>query len=115
MDTKFAKPSILGKPVLQSHRHQAVVRQPTAFKSERPKFSKPRFASQVDVNNVLSKLVTPHYVPKPRKSTPANPHHVNAASSSRNGQEESYGSNDMVHNYILEEAKTKDTRQKHES
>nr|GEW46854.1 hypothetical protein [Tanacetum cinerariifolium] len=32
--TKFAKPSILGKPVLQPHRNQSVVRQPTAFKSE---------------------------------------------------------------------------------
>ncbi|GJU72705.1 hypothetical protein Tco_1264110 [Tanacetum coccineum] len=49
MNTKFAKPSILGKPVLQPHRNQSVVRQPTAFKSERPKISKPRFASQVDV------------------------------------------------------------------
>ncbi|GJV51741.1 hypothetical protein Tco_1447482 [Tanacetum coccineum] len=51
MDTKFAKPSILGKPVLQPPRNQSVVRQPNAFKSERPNFSKPRFASQVDVNN----------------------------------------------------------------
>ncbi|GKC47874.1 hypothetical protein Tco_1065596 [Tanacetum coccineum] len=51
VDTKFAKPSILGKPVLQPPRYQSVVRQPNAFKSERPNFSKPRFASQVDVNN----------------------------------------------------------------
>ena len=41
MDTKFAKPSILGKPPSQTIRKQAVVRQPTAFKSERSKFSKP--------------------------------------------------------------------------
>ncbi|GJU88066.1 hypothetical protein Tco_1300489 [Tanacetum coccineum] len=34
MDTKFAKPSILGKPVLQPPRNQSVVRQPNAFKSE---------------------------------------------------------------------------------
>ncbi|GJZ01860.1 hypothetical protein Tco_0519821 [Tanacetum coccineum] len=34
VNTKFAKPSILGKPVLQPHRNQFVVRQPTAFKSE---------------------------------------------------------------------------------
>ncbi|GJS68214.1 hypothetical protein Tco_0682779 [Tanacetum coccineum] len=47
VDTKFAKPSILGKPVLQPPRYQSVVRQPNAFKSERPNFSKPRFASQV--------------------------------------------------------------------
>ncbi|GJW62284.1 hypothetical protein Tco_0111619, partial [Tanacetum coccineum] len=49
VNTKFAKPSILGKPVLQPHRNQFVVRQPTAFKSERPKISKERFAFQVDV------------------------------------------------------------------
>ncbi|GJT38323.1 hypothetical protein Tco_0938188 [Tanacetum coccineum] len=64
MDTKFAKPSILGKSVLKTTRNQSVVRQPNAFKSERPNFSKPRFASQVDVNNDLSKLVTQHYLPK---------------------------------------------------
>ncbi|GKA50340.1 hypothetical protein Tco_0743413 [Tanacetum coccineum] len=58
--TRFAKPSILGKPVLQPHRNQSVVRQPTAFKSERPKISKPRFASQVDVKNDLPKPVTTH-------------------------------------------------------
>ncbi|GJS30828.1 hypothetical protein Tco_0491448 [Tanacetum coccineum] len=34
VDTKFAKPSVLGKPVLQPLRNQLVVRQPTAFKSE---------------------------------------------------------------------------------
>ncbi|GJS89731.1 retrovirus-related pol polyprotein from transposon TNT 1-94 [Tanacetum coccineum] len=49
VNTKFAKPSILGKPVLQPHRNQFVVRQPTAFKSERPKISKERFAFQVDI------------------------------------------------------------------
>ncbi|GJZ02876.1 hypothetical protein Tco_0520837 [Tanacetum coccineum] len=51
MDTKFAKPSILGKPILQPPKNQSVVRQLNAFKSERPNFSKPRFTSQVDVNN----------------------------------------------------------------
>ncbi|GJZ18904.1 hypothetical protein Tco_0555494 [Tanacetum coccineum] len=91
VDTKFAKPSILGKPVLQPHRNQSVVRQPNAFKSERPNFSKPQFASQVDVINVLSKPVTPHYLPI----------------SSRNSQEEYYGSNDMAHNHYLEEARKK--------
>ncbi|GJR13386.1 hypothetical protein Tco_0796038 [Tanacetum coccineum] len=44
VNTKFAKPSILGKPVLQPHRNQFVVRQPTAFKSERPKILKSWFA-----------------------------------------------------------------------
>ncbi|GJT59815.1 hypothetical protein Tco_1003348 [Tanacetum coccineum] len=107
MDTKFAKPSILGKPVLQPPRNQSVVRQPNAFKSERPNFSKPRFASQVDVNNVLSKPVTPHYLPKVRESVFVKPHHVIASGSSRNSSKESYGSNDMAHNYYLEEAKKK--------
>ncbi|GJR99376.1 hypothetical protein Tco_0315885 [Tanacetum coccineum] len=107
VDTKFAKPSILGKPVLQPPRNQSVVRQPNAFKSERPNFSKPRFASQVDVNNVLSKPVTQHYLPKGRESAFAKPNHMIAPGSSRNSSKESYGSNDMAHNYYLEEAKKK--------
>ncbi|GJR35159.1 hypothetical protein Tco_1210843 [Tanacetum coccineum] len=37
----------------------------------------------------------------------ANPHHVIAPGSSRNSQEESYGSNDMAHNHYLEEARKK--------
>ncbi|GJV63835.1 retrovirus-related pol polyprotein from transposon TNT 1-94 [Tanacetum coccineum] len=72
-----------------------------AFKSERPKISKPRFASQVDVNNDLSKPVTTHYLPKRRESTHAKPHYMIAPSSSR------YSSNDIVHNHYLEEAKKK--------
>ncbi|GJS32977.1 hypothetical protein Tco_0531359 [Tanacetum coccineum] len=107
VDTKFAKPSILGKPVLQPPRNQSVVRQPNAFKSERPNFSKPRFASQVDVNNDLPKPVTPHYLPKVREFVLAKPHHVITPGSSRNSLKESYGSNDMAHNYYLEEAKKK--------
>nr|GEU49579.1 hypothetical protein [Tanacetum cinerariifolium] len=107
VDTKFAKPSILEKPVLQPPRNQSVVRQPNAFISKRPNFSKPQFASKVDVNNVLSKPITPHYLPKVRESTPAKPRHVNTPSSSRNSKKESYGSNDMAHNYYLDEAKKK--------
>ncbi|GKF10253.1 hypothetical protein Tco_0048179 [Tanacetum coccineum] len=45
VDTKFAKTSVLGKPVLQPLRNQLVVRQPNAFKSERPKISEQRCAS----------------------------------------------------------------------
>ncbi|GJX72391.1 hypothetical protein Tco_0309562 [Tanacetum coccineum] len=101
VNTKFAKSSILGKPVLQPRRNQSVVRQPTAFKSERPRFSKQRFASQVDVNNNLSKPVTTHYLPKEREYAVAKPHHMIAPGSSR------YSSNDMVHNHYLEEAKKK--------
>ncbi|GJZ29970.1 hypothetical protein Tco_0575017 [Tanacetum coccineum] len=91
----------LGKSALQPCRNQSVVRQPTAFKSERPRFSKQRFASQVDVNNDLSKPVTTHYLPKERESAVAKPQHMIAPGSSR------YSSNDMVHNHYLEEAKKK--------
>ncbi|GJU51039.1 hypothetical protein Tco_1220594 [Tanacetum coccineum] len=109
VNTKFAKSSILGKPVLQPHRNQSVVRQPTAFKSERPRISKPRFASQVDVNNDLSKPVTTHYLPKERESAIVKPHHVIASSESRNSSKNMsrFSSNDMVHNHYLEEAKKK--------
>ncbi|GKC11844.1 hypothetical protein Tco_1008626 [Tanacetum coccineum] len=101
VNTKFSKPSILGKPVLQPHRNQFVVRQPTAFKSERPKISKEQFASQVDVSNNLSKPVTTHYLPKRREFAPVKPHNMIATSSYR------YSSNDIVHNHYLEEAKKK--------
>ncbi|GJW66835.1 hypothetical protein Tco_0121259 [Tanacetum coccineum] len=109
MNTKFAKSSILGKPVLQPHRNQSVVRQPTAFKFKRPRISKPWFASQVDVNNDLSKPVTTHYLPKKRESIVVKPHHVIASSESRNSSKNMprFSSNDMVHNHYLEEAKKK--------
>ncbi|GKA48791.1 hypothetical protein Tco_0741749 [Tanacetum coccineum] len=107
VDTKFAQPSILGKSVLQPHRHQSVVRQPIAFKSERSKFSKPRVASQVDVINDLPKPITPHFLPKVRESVFVKPHHVIASGSSRNSSKESYRSNDMAHKYYLEVAKKK--------
>ncbi|GKB32450.1 hypothetical protein Tco_0871851 [Tanacetum coccineum] len=91
VDTKFAKLSILGKPPSQSLKNQSVVRQPTAFKSERPNIS------------------------KSRESVFAKPHHVIAPGSSKNSSKnvsplslkESFGSNDMVHNYYLEEARKK--------
>ncbi|GJR95905.1 hypothetical protein Tco_0268079 [Tanacetum coccineum] len=110
VDTKFVKASIMGKPPLQPSRNHSVVRQPNAFKSERPRISKPKFASQVDVKYNLPKPVTPHYFPNFRESAPAKPHHVNAPSSSRNCQKESYGSNDMAYNHFLVKPKEKDTR-----
>nr|GFA40465.1 hypothetical protein [Tanacetum cinerariifolium] len=91
VDTKFVKPSILRNPVLQPPRNQSVVRQPNAFKSERLNFSKPWFTSQVDVNNVLSKPVTPYYLPKVREYMLVKSHHVIAPGSSRNSSKE-YGS-----------------------
>ncbi|GJX15054.1 retrovirus-related pol polyprotein from transposon TNT 1-94, partial [Tanacetum coccineum] len=66
-----------------------------------------KVAPQVDVNNVLSKPVTPHYFPKVQEYVIAKPHHVIVPGSSRNSQEESYGSNDMAHNHYLEVAKKK--------
>nr|GEY40731.1 hypothetical protein [Tanacetum cinerariifolium] len=107
VDTKFAKSLILGKPVLQPLRNQSVVRQPNAFQSERQNFSRPCFASQVDVKHDLPKPVTPYYFPKVRESVYANPYHLFAPGSSRNSSKESYGLNDMAHNYYLEEAKKK--------
>nr|GEV88681.1 retrovirus-related Pol polyprotein from transposon TNT 1-94 [Tanacetum cinerariifolium] len=114
VDNKFAKPSILGKLVLQPPRNQLVIRKLNAFKSERPIFSKPQFASQVDVNNILSKPVTPHYLPKVRESVLVKPNHVIASSSSKNSFKELYGSNDMAHNYYLKEAK-KNTQNKNKN
>ncbi|GJR75697.1 hypothetical protein Tco_0088062 [Tanacetum coccineum] len=109
VDTKFSKTSVLGKTVLQSLRKQSVVRQPNAFKSERPQMSKPRFASQVDVNNNLSRPVTQHYLPKRRESIFAKPNHMIASSESRNSSKNMprFSSNDMVHNHYLDEAKKK--------
>ncbi|GJW91199.1 hypothetical protein Tco_0168752 [Tanacetum coccineum] len=109
VDTKFVKPSILGKPVLLSLRNQSFVRQPTAFKFERPRISKPRFASQVDMKHVLSKPVTSHYLPKERESAVVKPNHVIESSKSRNSSKNMtiFSSNDMVHNHYLEEAKKK--------
>ncbi|GJR78636.1 retrovirus-related pol polyprotein from transposon TNT 1-94 [Tanacetum coccineum] len=61
-NTKFANQSILGKPVLQPIRNNFVMRQPNAFKSERPKFSNNRIPQKVDQTNDLSKLVISNLV-----------------------------------------------------
>ncbi|GJZ78614.1 hypothetical protein Tco_0643451, partial [Tanacetum coccineum] len=111
--TKLSNQSLesenIWKPVLQPHRNQSVVRQLTASKSERPRTSKQRFASQVDVNNDLSKPATTHYLPKERESVVAKPHHVIASRKSRNSSKNMprFSLNDMVHNHYLEEAKKK--------
>ncbi|GJS23693.1 hypothetical protein Tco_0452325 [Tanacetum coccineum] len=100
VDSKFAKESILGKPPLQPSRNHLVVRQLNAFKSERPRISRQRFASQVDEKKDL-------YLPNVKESAPAKPHHMNAPSSSRNSHKESYGSKDMAHTYFLEKGRKK--------
>ncbi|GJX91881.1 hypothetical protein Tco_0345207 [Tanacetum coccineum] len=109
VDTKFDKTSVLGKPVLPSLRNQSVVRQPNAFKSERAQMSKQRFASQVDVNKNLSKLVTQYYLAMKTESAFAKPDHMIASSSSRNSSKNMprFSSNDMVHNHYLDVAKKK--------
>ncbi|GJX66261.1 hypothetical protein Tco_0300604 [Tanacetum coccineum] len=83
VDTNFGKPSILGKPPLQTISITPVVRQPTAFKSERSQFSKSWFSSQVVEKNDLTKTVTPHSWSKLRESIFAKPHHVLAPGSSK--------------------------------
>ncbi|GJV02782.1 hypothetical protein Tco_1336351 [Tanacetum coccineum] len=97
------------KPVLQSLRNQSAVRQPNVFKSERPQMSKPRFASQVDMNNSFSRSVTQHYFPERRESVFAKPDHMIASSESRNSFKNMpiFSSTDMVHNHYLDEARKK--------
>ncbi|GJR38287.1 hypothetical protein Tco_1213971 [Tanacetum coccineum] len=109
VDTKFAKTTVSGKPNLQSLRNQPVVRQSNAFESERPQISKPQFASQADVKNDLSKLVTQHYLPGRRESALAKPDQVIASSSFRNSSKNMprFRSNNMVHYHYLEAAKKK--------
>ncbi|GKC66256.1 hypothetical protein Tco_1098854, partial [Tanacetum coccineum] len=84
VDTNFEQPSILGKPPLQPIRNQPMVRQPSAYKSERSQCPKQRFASQVDVSHNLTKPVTPHSRPQIRKSSFAKPYDVNATGPFRN-------------------------------
>nr|GEW33210.1 retrovirus-related Pol polyprotein from transposon TNT 1-94 [Tanacetum cinerariifolium] len=93
--------------ISQLLRNQSVVRQPNAFKSERPIISKPRCDSQVDVHNDLSKPVITYYFPKERKAAPSKPHHMIASSNSRISPKSMprFTSNDMVHNHYLDEAK----------
>ncbi|GJV25624.1 hypothetical protein Tco_1378319 [Tanacetum coccineum] len=57
--------------------------------------------------NFLEAHVTPHYLLKVRECVLAKPHDVIAPGSSRNSQEESYGSNDMAYNHYQEEARKK--------
>nr|GEY70019.1 hypothetical protein [Tanacetum cinerariifolium] len=109
VDTKFAKTSVLRKPVLRPLRNQSVVRQPNACKHERPPMSKQRFASQVDVNHNVSKPVTQHYLPLKSESAFTKPDHMIASSSFRNSSKNMprFSSNDMVYNHYLDEAKKK--------
>ncbi|GKA34093.1 retrovirus-related pol polyprotein from transposon TNT 1-94 [Tanacetum coccineum] len=68
MNTKFANQSTERKPFLQSLRNKFVVRQPNAFQSERPNFSKTWFPQKVDKMNDLSNPVTSNSVPTTKES-----------------------------------------------
>ncbi|GJU92341.1 hypothetical protein Tco_1304764 [Tanacetum coccineum] len=71
-NTKFANQSTERKPSLQSLRNNFVVRQPNAFQSERPKFSKTRVPPKVVESNDLSNPVTSNSAPSSRESTVVN-------------------------------------------
>ncbi|GJY55375.1 hypothetical protein Tco_0454490 [Tanacetum coccineum] len=78
--------------------------------TEQPKFNNEGvFASQVDVNNDLSKPVTTHYFTKEKESAVVKPHHVIASSESKNSSKNMprFSSNDMVPNHYLDEARKK--------
>ncbi|GJR60827.1 hypothetical protein Tco_1502989 [Tanacetum coccineum] len=67
-NTKFANQSTERKPSLQSLRNNFVVRQPNAFQSERPKFSKTQVPLKVIETNDLSNPVTSNSVPITQES-----------------------------------------------
>nr|GEX04161.1 hypothetical protein [Tanacetum cinerariifolium] len=82
VNTKFAKSSILGKPVY----------------------------NHIETNQLLdNRLLTTHYLPKERESAVVKSHHVIASKESRNSSKNMprFSSNDMVRNHYLEEAKKK--------
>nr|GEU77459.1 hypothetical protein [Tanacetum cinerariifolium] len=57
------------KLMSQPLRNQSVVRQPTAFKSERPRFSKPRISSKNMPRFTLNDMVHNHYLEEAKKKT----------------------------------------------
>ncbi|GKA50906.1 hypothetical protein Tco_0744102 [Tanacetum coccineum] len=71
-NTKFTNQSILGKPSLQPLSNYLVIRQPNAFKSDRPKFSKTRVPFKVVETIDLLNLVTSNSVPKTQESKVVN-------------------------------------------
>ncbi|GJZ25137.1 hypothetical protein Tco_0562596 [Tanacetum coccineum] len=71
-NTKFANQSTVGKPLLQHLRNHSVVRQPNAFQSGRPKFSKTWVPPKVAETNNLSNPVTSHLTSREDKFVPIN-------------------------------------------
>nr|GEU48828.1 proton-dependent oligopeptide transporter family [Tanacetum cinerariifolium] len=75
VDTKFSKPSILEKSIIQPPRNQSVVRQLNAFKSKRPNFSKLRNSNKpvepkIHTQKLGRQIVTGHRF-SPNKSSAA--------------------------------------------
>ncbi|GJY87839.1 hypothetical protein Tco_0502467 [Tanacetum coccineum] len=68
LNTKFTNQSTERKPSLKSLRSNFVVRQPNAFQSERPKFSKTRVPPKVVETNDLSNPITSNSVPTTTES-----------------------------------------------
>ncbi|GJU33165.1 hypothetical protein Tco_1176754 [Tanacetum coccineum] len=68
VNTKFANQSTERKPSLQYLTNNFVVRQPNAFQSERPKFSKTRVPPKAVKTNDLLNLVTSNSVPTTTES-----------------------------------------------
>nr|GEU90274.1 Gag-Pol polyprotein [Tanacetum cinerariifolium] len=67
-NTKFSNQSTERKPFFQYLRNKTVVRQPNAFQSERPNFSKTRVPQKVDKTNDLSNPFTSNSVPTTKES-----------------------------------------------
>nr|GEW07478.1 hypothetical protein [Tanacetum cinerariifolium] len=67
-NTKFTNQSTERKPFLQSLRNTFVVRQPNAFQSKRPNFSKTRLPQKVDKTNDLSNPVSSNSIPTTKES-----------------------------------------------
>ncbi|GJY99972.1 hypothetical protein Tco_0517402 [Tanacetum coccineum] len=69
MNTKFANQSTVRKPSFQTLKNNFVMRQPNAFQSERPKFSKTRVPQKVDEMN---DLINPSKTSREYKFVPIN-------------------------------------------
>nr|GFA73526.1 Gag-Pol polyprotein [Tanacetum cinerariifolium] len=89
VNTKFAKSSILRKPMSLPHRNQSVDRQLTAFKSERPRISKPRCSNPQDTQPIKNIQPT---------SAPFTPTYVHAEKNTDNQAEEEYLQDDKFTN-----------------
>ncbi|GJQ89857.1 hypothetical protein Tco_0000996 [Tanacetum coccineum] len=117
VETKFDKPYVVQQPNAQRIPKPSVLGKPPPFSDslDRKSFSQTKSVPKTNVSESLSKTITPHSWPQVRKSSFAKPYDVNALGPSRNNPKhvlfqslrESVGSNDMVHNYYLEEAKKK--------